>query len=61
MTLNFTKNLTLNMSAWELDPLKFDVDLIYQTNFINANEIFGFYGSEFQPFNQGVLWDERFN
>ena len=25
-------------------------------NDINADEIFGFDGSDFQPFNQGVFW-----
>ena len=61
MTLNFQKNLVLNMTSWELNPLKFDVELINKTNIIDPTQIFGFYGSDFQPFNQGVLWDERFN
>lgn len=58
MSLNFTNNLLINLTEWQIKPLKFDKDnnFINQPQNINPDNIFGFYGSEFQPFNQAPFW-----
>lgn len=48
--LNFPESTLLNIPEWELKPLQFNVRLLNKSN-LNPDEIFGFYGSDFQPFN----------
>jgi len=55
--INFPKNLYINKTEWELNPIKFDTDKIFPKSVFENKNFFGFYGSEFQPFNQYPFWD----